>query len=325
MTYPVSLTAIGMYVPERILSNDDLSTMVETDDEWIIQRTGIRNRRIAADNEFTSDLCLSAVRDMQRRYGISIEDTELVIVCTHTPDYPFPSVSCRLQDALGLKHAGAIDLNATCAGFVYGLHVAAGLVAAGIHRKVLVVAGDTMSKIIDYSDRTTCILFGDGAGAALVERGTQMDFLAFDLGSDGSGGLDVYRAGLSEQMDGVELKGKGKVVQNGREVYRFAVQTVTEGMSKIIKKANLSLEEIDWFIPHSANMRMIESICDKSGFPRSRTLTSMAEYGNTSAASIAISLVLALDAGQIKQGNVLLLYGFGGGLVYGSLLLRWSV
>jgi len=325
MTYPVTLTAIGMYVPERILSNDDLSTMVETDDEWIIQRTGIRNRRIAADNEYTSDLCLSAVRDMQRRYGISIEDTELVIVCTHTPDYPFPSVSCRLQDALGLKQAGAIDLNATCAGFVYGLHIAAGLVAAGIHRKVLVAAGDTMSKIIDYSDRATCILFGDGAGAALVERGKQMDFLAFDLGSDGGGGLDVYRAGLSEQMDGVELKGKGKVVQNGREVYRFAVQTVTEGMSKIIEKANLSIEEIDWFIPHSANMRMIESICDKSGFPHDKTLTSMAEYGNTSAASIAISFVLAVDAGQIKQGDLLLLFGFGGGLVYGSLLLRWSV
>jgi 3-oxoacyl-[acyl-carrier-protein] synthase III len=317
------LTAIGAYTPERILSNDDLSTMVDTNDEWIVRRTGIKNRRIAAENEFTSDMCVAAANDMMARYSVQLDDVDLVIACTHTPDYPFPSVSCLVQDKLGIQHAGAFDLNASCAGFTYGLHVASGLVASGMHKKILIVAGDTMSKVVDYSDRSTCILFGDGAAAVLIEAADQSAFLSFELSSDGSGGKHVYRAGLSTVMDGTPLEGSGYVVQNGREVYRFAVSVVPDAMNNIARQAGLSLEQVDWFIPHSANLRMIESICERSGFPIEKTLYSLVDYGNTSAASIPLSLILGLDEGKVNKGDLILLYGFGGGLVHGGLLLRW--
>jgi 3-oxoacyl-[acyl-carrier-protein] synthase-3 len=319
-----AITALGTYVPEKVLTNADFERMVDTSDEWIVQRTGIRERRIAADDQFTSDLCAAAITDMIGRYGVNVEDADMVIACTHTPDYPFPSVASQLQNRFGIAGAGAIDLNAACAGFVYGLHMANALIASGLHRKVVVVTGDTMSKITDYTDRTTCILFGDGAGAALVERSDEAGFLSHHLVSDGAGGVHLYRTGLSSVMNGKPLAGNGYAVQNGREVYRWAVSTVPSGMSRVMENASLDLQDADWFIPHSANMRMIESICDKSGYPLERTLTSVAEYGNTSAATVPLALDLGIRAGKVKPGDRLLLYGFGGGLVQAGLLIRWT-
>lgn len=319
------ITAIGSYVPAQVLTNDDLQKMVDTNDEWIVQRTGIRERRVSAENEFTSDLCAKAAADLAERYHKRLDDVDYIIVCTHTPDYPFPSAASQVQSKLGIPRAGAVDLNAACAGFVSGLHMASGLVAAGLHRKVLVIGADTATKIIDYTDRTTCILFGDGAGAVLVEAdSTQSGFLAFHHESDGSGGIHVYRTGLARSMNGVPLKDSGYIVQNGREVYKWAVTHVSEGIRILADKAGIALNQIDWFVPHSANLRIIESICERSGFPMEKTLYSLEYYGNTSAASIPLAIDLAVKERRIKAGDTALLYGFGAGLVQAGLAVKWT-
>ncbi|UKS27648.1 ketoacyl-ACP synthase III [Paenibacillus sp. HWE-109] len=319
------ISAIGTYVPSHILSNADLQDMVDTNDEWIVQRTGIRERRLAAADEFTSHLCIAAVQDMLGRYPASLDGIELIIVATHTPDLPSTPVACQIQAHFGLPATGAYDLNATCAGFAYALHTASALVAAGVHRKVLVVGADSLSKITDYTDRSTCILFGDGAGAVVVEREEQHPaFIAHHMGSDGSGGKHVYRTGLSTMWQDIPLTGDGKLVQNGREVYKFAVTTVPQGIEKLLAKSGLTQTAIDWFIPHSANLRIIESICEKSGIPVDKALYSLEYLGNTSAASIPLALDLGIKEGKVKDGDTLLIYGFGGGLTHAGLIVRWG-
>ncbi|CAM4512739.1 MAG: ketoacyl-ACP synthase III [Paenibacillus macerans] len=320
------ITAFGSYVPDRILTNEDLERMVDTSDEWIVQRTGIKERHIAADDVFTSHLCIRAAERLRETYGASLDDVDFIIAATTTPDYSFPTVSCRVQKHFGMEGAGAIDLNATCAGFTYALHMANGLISSGLHKKILVVAGETMSKITDYSDRTTCILFGDGAGAALVEYDPeQPGFEAYVMGTNGAGGIHVYRSGLADEMDGVALAGNGKLVQNGREVFKWAVRTVSAGIEQILEQAGLERGDIDWFVPHSANLRMVESICEKASLPLSKTLQSVQDMGNTSSASIPLALQAGLDAGRLKHGDRMLLYGFGGGLTHAGLILRWGV
>lgn len=319
------ITAIGSYVPERILTNSDLEALVDTSDEWIVQRTSIQERRIAVEGEFTSHLCIRAVEDMVTRYQVSLDDVELIIVATHTPDLPFPSAACLVQAHFSTPATGAYDLNATCAGFTYALHTTSALISAGVHRKVLVIGGDALSKITDYTDRSTCILFGDGAGAVMVKRDDeQPSFLTHHLGSDGTGGKYVYRTGLSSHLNGVPLDGDGKLVQNGREVYKFAVTTVPQGIEKLLAKSRMQLEEIDWFIPHSTNLRIIDSICQKSGIPLEKALYSLVYYGNTSAASIPLALDLGIKEGKVHAGDILLLYGFGGGLTHAGLIVRWG-
>jgi len=328
LLYGATLTGIGTYVPGRRLTNADLERMVDTTDEWIVTRTGIRERRIAAENEYMSHMAIAAVQNMIDRYGVRVDDVDMILVCTHTPDFPFPSVSCLVQHHFRIGKAGALDLNATCAGFVYGLNMAVGLIHSGMHRKVLVIAGDTMSKITDYTDRSTCILFGDGAGAVLLERtkdGDRSFFLADDFGSDGGGGPLVHRSGLAKSLNGVDFRPDGYFYQNGQAVYRWAVQTVPAGMKRLFEASGLSPETVDWFVPHSANLRMIESICERSGFPLERTLLSVVHYGNTSAASIPLALDLGVRDGRVKKGDRLLLYGFGGGLVYAGAVITWPL
>ncbi|MEJ8545742.1 beta-ketoacyl-ACP synthase 3 [Brevibacillus borstelensis] len=319
------ITAIGTHVPERILTNADLEQMVDTSDEWIVQRTGIHERRIAADDQYTSDLAIAAVENLIQAWGKDVADVDLILVATTTPDYPFPSVASKLQAHFGMTKAGALDLNATCAGLTYGLHLADGMISAGLHRRILVVAAETMSKVTDYTDRTTCILFGDGAGAVLVEADPEHpSFISAHTGSKGEGGIHVYRSGLSSRMGDQELAGNGLIVQNGREVYKWAVTTVPKGMQAVVEKAGKGLDEVDWFVPHSANLRMIESICEKSGFPLEKTLYSLKYFGNTSAATIPLALNMGIQEGRVKPGDTLLLYGFGGGLVHAGLLLSWN-
>lgn len=317
------IAALGTYVPERRLTNDDLEAMVDTNDEWIVQRTGIRERRIAAENEFTSHLCIKAVEDLVRRYPNALDGVDLVLAATSTPDYPFPTVSCLVQNAFDLPNTGTLDLSAACAGFTYALHLANGMVTSRMHRKVLIVAGECMSKTIDYSDRSTCILFGDGAGAAVVEYSEQGAFLAAHMGSDGGGGQHVYRAGMSNTLNGKPLDGNGNVVQNGREVYKWAVRTVPEGVQQLRGALSEGSHEVDWFIPHSANLKMIDSISEKTGFADGRTLTSAEYYGNTSAASIPLALQLGIDTGKVKRGDLLMMYGFGAGLTHSGIVVRW--
>ncbi|MEB2491068.1 ketoacyl-ACP synthase III [Peribacillus frigoritolerans] len=320
------ITAIGSYVPEKRLTNKDLEKMVETNDEWIVKRTGIKERRIAHEEEFTSDIGYKAVKDLMERYDKSVEDVDMIIVCTFTPDFNTPSVASLVQAKLGIKNTGAIDLNAACAGFTYGLHVANGLVTSGLNKKILVIGADTLSKLMDYEDRATCILFGDGGGAVLVEYDEkQPSFLSSHLYSEGEGGKHLYSTNLSTRINGEDLNDSGNLVQNGREVYKWAVTTVPKGMQTVMKNAEYQLNDVDWFVPHSANLRMIESICDRSGFPIERTLYSLVEYGNTSSATIPLSLEIGLKEGKLRGGEKVLLYGFGGGLAQAGLLIDWTL
>ncbi|MGD0031936.1 MULTISPECIES: ketoacyl-ACP synthase III [Paenibacillus] len=326
MQSKASITAFGTYVPERILNNADLEKMVETNDEWIVQRTGMRERRIAAEDQFVSDLAVKAVEDMIQRYEVDVHDVDMILVATSTPEYAFPSTASRVQARLNIAQTGALDLSAACAGFVYGLQLADSMITSGMYRKVLVIGAETLSKITDYTDRTTCILFGDGAGAFLLERTEgQGSTLAALSGTQGDGGLHVYSSGLSSEMNGVPLQGDGRLVQNGREVYKWAVRLIPEQLPKLIASSGLQKEQIDWFVPHSANMRMIEAVCERGPVPLERTLTSMEYRGNTSAASIPLAIQLAVDEGKVKQGQRLALFGFGGGLTYAGLVLEWSV
>ncbi|WP_416150861.1 ketoacyl-ACP synthase III [Salipaludibacillus sp. HK11] len=320
------ITAIGSYVPEKKLTNDDLEKIVETNDEWIVQRTGIKERRIAHEEEFTSDISYKAVKNLMEKYNKSVDDVDMVIVCTMTPDFKTPSVASLVQAKLGIKNTGAIDLNAACAGFTYGLHMANGLVTSGLNKKVLVIGAETLSKISDYQDRTTCILFGDGGGAVLIEYDEELpSFLSSHLGSDGDRGKNLYCSDISSRMFEQELISSNKIVQNGREVYKWAVTTVPKGMKKVLENASTPLNEVDWFVPHSANLRMIESICKRSEFPLERTLYSLVNYGNTSAATIPLSLANAVTEKKLRHGDNMLLYGFGGGLSHAGLLIKWTI
>ncbi|WP_418300916.1 ketoacyl-ACP synthase III [Lysinibacillus fusiformis] len=320
------ITAIGSYVPERRLTNDDLEKMVETNDQWIVQRTGIKERSVANEDEFTSDISYKAVKNLMERYDKSVDDVDMIIVCTLTPDFKTPSVASYIQAKLGIRNTGAMDLNVACAGFTYGLYVANGLITSGLNKKVLVIGAETLSKVTDYTDRTTCILFGDGGGAVLVEYDEkQPSFISSHLGSEGEKGNSLYSTNLSNTMNGKNLIGNGNIVQNGREVYKWAVTTVPKGIQSVMKNTSIELENVDWFVPHSANLRMIESICEKSGFPIEQTLYSLVNYGNTSAASIPLSLDKAVREGKIENGNKILLYGFGGGLAQAGLLIEWTI
>ncbi|MBB6635879.1 ketoacyl-ACP synthase III [Cohnella thailandensis] len=325
MSSQASITAIGSYVPERRLTNEDLSSMVDTNDEWIVRRTGIKERRIASSDEYSSDLAINALRNLIDRFGVNAASIDGIVVATTTPDSPFPSVASRVQEAFGMRGSLAFDMNAACAGFVSALQVANGLVLTGAYRKIAVIGVETLSRITDYADRSTCILFGDGAGAVLVEETGRGDFLSSDADTTGSGGPLVYATGMSDKWKDQSLSGDGRIVQNGREVYKWAVTQVPLGVGRLLERAGLTMEKLDWFVPHSANMRMVEAMCERIGLPAEKALTSMEGYGNTSAASIPLALDLAVREGKLKPDQLIALYGFGSGLSQAGLLLRWSL
>lgn len=322
-----AVTAIGTYVPERRLINADLEQMVDTSDEWIVQRTGIRERRIAAKNEYTSDLACRAVEDLLNRSGASVQDVDYVIVATSTPDTIFPSVAARVQARFQIATCGTVDLQAACAGFTAGLQLANALLLTGIYRKILIIGADALTKITDYTDRTTCILFGDGAGAVLMEtaKDGEGQILAAYSDTDGELGHHVYMSHLSPAIGEVEISTNGKLVQNGREVYRWAVSRVSAGVLKLLEAGGLRPEEIDWFVPHNANQRIIDAVAERVGFAPEQALSSIALYGNTSAASIPLALHDAVKDGRVRSGHKLLLHGFGGGLTQAGVILRWSL
>ncbi|WP_281426363.1 ketoacyl-ACP synthase III [Paenibacillus agaridevorans] len=320
------IAAIGTYVPDNVMTNADLEKLVETSDEWIVQRTGISERRISAPHQYTSDLACRAVADLASRYDVQLDDVDYIIVATSTPDTIFPSIAAGIQAKFGIAQCGAIDIQAACAGFTAGLQLANGLLMTGLHHKILVVGADALSKITDYSDRTTCILFGDGAGAVLVERTIdgEGDFLGSFARTDGNGGRHVYASHLSSRIGEYDLVPSGKLVQNGREVYRWALSSVSEGVSELLESAGLAAHQVDWFAPHNANQRIIEALCERCGFSEDQALSSIAKYGNTSAASIPLAMDDAVKDGRLQAGNHVLLHGFGGGLTQAGVILRWS-
>lgn len=323
----VGILGTGAYVPERVLTNRDLEKMVDTSDEWIVSRTGIRERRIADEKTASSDLAYEASVRALKKAGISAEEIDLILVATVTPDMFFPSTACLLQDRLGAKKAAAFDLSAACPGFIYGLATGAQFVATGLYRYVLVIGVETLSKITDWKDRNTCVLFGDGAGAAVlgpVEDGA--GFLSFVLGADGSGRDHLYiAAGGSRKPATYETIAANEhtLRMNGREVFKFAVRVMNTATEEAIEKAGITQDDIDLLVPHQANLRIIEAAVEKLGLSPDKVVVNLDRYGNMSSASIPVALDEAWENGRIHAGDHLLFVAFGAGLTWGATVLKW--
>ncbi|MGZ9584688.1 beta-ketoacyl-ACP synthase III [Paenibacillus marinisediminis] len=323
----VGIIGTGKYVPERILTNAELSEMVDTSDEWIVTMTGMKERRIAGEHEATSDLAYEAAVKALESAGITAEQLDLIVVCTVTPDTMFPSTACIVQERLGANRAAAFDLSAACAGFIYGLATASNFIKTGIYKHALVIGAECLSRITDYTDRNTCILFGDGAGAAVlgpVEEGR--GFMSFELGADGTGkDLLKLEAGGSRKPASVEtVENKlHSIYMNGREVFKFAVRIMGNAAEEALSKAGKTKEDIDLFIPHQANARIIKSAIDRLNLPEEKCMINLPKYANTSAASIPIALAEAAEEGRLSQGDTVVLVGFGGGLTWGACVFGW--
>ncbi|GGH59301.1 beta-ketoacyl-ACP synthase III [Paenibacillus silvae] len=324
---PVGIIGTGKYVPEKILTNSDLEKMVDTNDEWIVSRTGIKERHIAAPDQATSDLAYEAALKALESAGMTGSDLDLIIVATITPDSSFPSTACILQDKLGAKGAAAFDLSAACSGFVYGLATATSFIQSGMYNNALVIGADCLSRITDYTDRNTCVLFGDGAGAVVVgEVPEGRGFKAFDLGAEGAGGslLQIEGGGsrLPASAETVENK-KHYIYMNGREVFKFAVRVMGTATVEVLRKAGMDRTDVDLFVPHQANVRIIQSAMQRLELPEEKVVVNVDKYANTSAASIPLALVEAAEEGRMKAGDTVLMVGFGGGLTWGASVLVW--
>ncbi|NGZ75547.1 beta-ketoacyl-ACP synthase III [Saccharibacillus alkalitolerans] len=324
---PVGVIGTGKYVPERILDNAELEKMVDTNDEWIVSRTGIRERHIAAPEQATSDLAYEASIKALESAGIAAEEIDLIIVATITPDTSFPSTACILQEKLGAKKAAAFDLSAACSGFVYSLAAATGFIQNGMYNNALVIGADTLSRITDYTDRNTCVLFGDGAGAVVLgEVAEGRGFQSFDLGAEGAGGdlLKLPAGGSRLPSSNATLEAKQHFISmNGRDVFKFAVRVMGTATEEVLRKAEMTKDDIDLFIPHQANIRIIQSAMQRLDLSEDRVMINVDKYANTSAASIPLALVEAAEQGRIKEGDRVVMVGFGGGLTWGGAALIW--
>lgn len=317
------ITAIAVYAPEKRITNSYFQQFIDTNDEWIVSRTGIRERRFAADDEFTSDLCIKAAKNLaSENPEIALADVDFIIVSTTTADQVMPSTASQVQNGLGLTNTGALDIMSACSGFVYGLVLAKGLIAAGTHKKVLVFGAETLSKFTDFTDRTSCILFGDGAGVALVEPSEKARIFKVVTGSDGSHGKDLYLSQNNNIVNGEQIDANGKIHQNGKVVFKWAIQTVSSQIIKLLAINSMKLEELDWIILHSANMRILEGVANEINYPIDKMLSSIEYLGNTSSASIPLAFDIASKAGKIKQGNKVLMLGFGGGLTFSGVIVE---
>jgi 3-oxoacyl-[acyl-carrier-protein] synthase III len=303
------------------VTNDDLSKLVDTNDEWIVERTGIRERRIAADDEALTDICLPAARRALEMAGGDPKSIDLLIVATVTPDMAFPSSSALIADALGMPDAAAYDLAAGCTGFVYAVAQAHAMLAAGLAHRALVVGADVLSKILDWTDRSTVILFGDGAGAVVMERVEQGGFLGFELGADGGGGSNLWLPGSGSR----KFEEPEKFVKmNGREVFKFATRVMVTSAEAILTECDKTIDDIDVYVPHQANVRIIDHAARKLGVPEEKTVVNVSKYGNTSSGSIPLALADAADDGRLEPGKLVLLTGMGAGLTWGSALIEWT-
>ncbi|MGE7931929.1 beta-ketoacyl-ACP synthase III [Viridibacillus arvi] len=307
------IIGLGRCIPNRVVTNADLEKMMDTSDEWIRTRTGIEERRIASDEHNSSHLAFEAAKNAIANAGISADQIGLILVATVTPDRPFPSVACMIQDQLGAHNAAAMDLSAACAGFMYGLVTAKQFIESNTYDYVLVVGVEKLSKITNWEDRNTAVLFGDGACAAVMGKVSEnLGILSFELGADGSGGKHLF------QNDA------GHIEMNGREVFKFAVRQMGESALNVIEKAGYNKEDVDFLIPHQANIRIMESARQRLGLPEEKMSTAIKKYGNTSSASIGNALIEELEAGKIHDGDLLVLVGFGGGLTWGAVAMRWG-
>jgi 3-oxoacyl-[acyl-carrier-protein] synthase III len=317
----ISITGLGCRAPDRVVSNDELSQYVDTSDAWIRERTGIRERRIAAPDEALSDLALPASRDALAQAGLAGADIDLLIVATVTPDMAFPSTAAILADELGAQDAAAYDLSAGCTGFMYALAQGYGMLAGGLASRALVVGGDVLSRILDWSDRSTLVLFGDGAGAVVLESVPEQGFLGFELGADGAGGQSLWLPGSGSRVfDHPERF----VKMNGREVFKFATRILVQSAQALLARCGLTVDDVDVYIPHQANVRIIDHATKRLGFPSEKVVVNVDRYGNTSSGSIPLALADAAAGGRLYPGQLVLMTGMGAGLTWGSALLRWT-
>jgi 3-oxoacyl-[acyl-carrier-protein] synthase-3 len=332
MTVPkAKITALGCYVPPRVLTNQDLEKMVETNDEWIVSRTGIRERHIAPPEMATSDMAIEAARCALAQRGIPATDIEAIIVCTVTPDHLFPSTACLVQHALGAKGAWGFDLIAACSGFLYGITTGAHLVAAGTHKKVLVIGSDTMSRIIDYTDRATCVLFGDGAGAMLIEPAAEADggagFIDFVGEVDGSGGdfLKMPAGGSRCPASHETVDGRMHFVhQDGGQVFKYASRKMHEASRAVLDRNGFTIDDVAIMIPHQANLRIITAAGERLGIKPERVLVNIDKYGNTTAGTLPLGTRDAIQQGRLKKGDLVLYAAVGAGYTVGASLWRWA-
>lgn len=323
----IGIVGLGSYVPKKVLTNRDLEGMVETTDEWITTRTGIRERRLAASNESTSTLAFNAAKEALKNAKVKPEDVELIIVATVTPDMQFPATACFVQEMLGARLAACFDVGAACAGFVYALVTAQQLLAGGLYKNALVIGAEKLSAVTDWSDRNTCVLFGDGAGAAVLAPVSSGGILGSYLGSNGSltellmlpaGGSrnPASKTTVAEKMHFIKMR--------GNEVFKLAVKIMADAACRVLKLCDLGVEDIDCFIPHQANMRILDAVARKMGLPLEKIFFNVAHYGNMSAASTPVALAEAYHSGRIKGGDIVVLDAFGAGLVWGSCVIEWQ-
>ena len=321
------IIGIGVCLPEKVLTNADLTRIIDTNDEWIRERTGIRERRIAEESQAASDLGVIAAQRALAQAGVSADEVELIIVATATADMQFPSTACIIQERLGLKNTPAFDVTAGCTGFIYALTIGNQFIANGFYRTVLVIGTEVLSKVTNWTDRETCILLADGAGAAVLRPAEPgYGILAMKLGADGAGGKDLLLpAGGSRMPVTPELieANQNKLQMNGSEVFKFAMKMLPEVTEQALALADLRKEDIDLIVPHQANIRIIEAAARRLDLPMEKFMVNLDRYGNTSSASIPIAMNEALENGRIKSGDVLVLTGFGAGLTWGSIVMRW--
>ncbi len=318
------IKAVGAYVPEYTVTNDDLSKIVDTNDEWISSRSGIRRRHFSK-GENTSDLAAKAAEVILKKAGVKAEDVELIVVASVSPDYATPSVSCLVQSKIGAVNAVAFDIGAACSGFVFGLSTADKFIKSGVYKNALVIGSEVLSKYLDFEDRGTCVLFGDGAGGAFLERSEEGGILSEDMGSDGARGLSLtsgFRNVVNPYCEGERFI-HSYIEMDGREIFDFATRTVPKSVEALIEKAGISVEDIDIVVPHQANARIVQIVARKLKIPMEKFYLNMEEYGNTSSASIPIALNEMDNKGLIKKGDTVLITGFGAGLTWGSMLIKF--
>ncbi len=320
------ITGVGAYIPEKVYDNAYMESIVDTTDEWIIRRTGIKERHISADNEYTTDMATIASKRAIENAGITAEDLDLIILGTVTPDYFTPASACVVQNNLGAVNAAAFDYNAACSGFVTGLTIAQQFIKTGTYKNILVVCADVLSKATDYQDRATCVLFGDAAGAAIVSASEENGIIATDIGADGSGALAItslaYRND-EEEMEKRVSKRKDTLWMAGQAVMKFAVKAMADASEKVITQAGLTWDDIALVVPHQANYRIVDSAIKRMGIENDKVFLNLEKYGNTSASCIPVALTQAVEQGRIKKGDKIVLVGFGGGLTWGAALLEW--
>ena len=323
----VKIVGVGHYAPARVVTNHDLETWLDTSDEWITTRTGMKRRHWASEQEATSDLATAAASAALVHAGLRAQEIDCVIVSTVTPDYDFPATACQVASKLGALDKPAFDIAIACSGFIYGLTVASGLIRSGVYRRVMLIGAESLSKILDKEDRSTAILFGDGAGAVILERSNEDSFLAVELGADGSRPELLYAqgSGARRPLDHESLDAKVHLIHmQGPETFKLAVTKMVESTDAVLGKANLVKADVTFLIPHQANKRIIDAMARYLEVPQEKVVVNIAEYGNTSAASIPMALSETVRAGMVKPGDIIIFVAFGGGLSWGAVAWRWA-